>query len=155
MNLPYTGSNIPGTKSHVPLSLLRSYQSISPGPRLYHVFHNMLCFNREELLAPHPTTNLEDHPLSAVRDCLFNIFTAILHIGGHSSIRNLRMHHALVQGLTYHMGTVWNNSYNTEEYTKIPKYNCNSPVKKTSTFNSNCTDIWMSETETACRLNIA
>jgi hypothetical protein len=26
--------NIPGTKSRVPLSLLRSYQSISPGPRL-------------------------------------------------------------------------------------------------------------------------
>jgi hypothetical protein len=28
------------------------------------------------LLAPRPTPKLEDHPLSAVRDCLFNIFAA-------------------------------------------------------------------------------
>jgi hypothetical protein len=33
------------------------------------------------LLAPHPTTNLEDHLLSAVRNCLFNILVAIFHIG--------------------------------------------------------------------------
>jgi hypothetical protein len=32
------------------------------------------------LLAPCPTTKLEDHPLSAVRDCLFNIFAATLYI---------------------------------------------------------------------------
>jgi hypothetical protein len=43
----------------------------------------MLVFYGEELLAPRPTPKLEDHPLSAVRDCLFNIFTATLHIGGH------------------------------------------------------------------------
>jgi hypothetical protein len=45
---------------------------------------------REELLAPRPTPKLEDHPLSAVRDCLFNVLSATLHIGGCSSIRNLR-----------------------------------------------------------------
>jgi len=28
----------------------------------------------EQLLAPRPTPKLKDHPLSAVRDCLFNIF---------------------------------------------------------------------------------
>jgi hypothetical protein len=28
------------------------------------------------LLAPRPTAKLEDHLLSAVRDCLFNIFAA-------------------------------------------------------------------------------
>jgi hypothetical protein len=33
----------------------------------------------EDLLALRPTPNLEDHPLSAVRDCLFNIFAAALH----------------------------------------------------------------------------
>jgi len=33
----------------------------------------------EELLAPRPNTKLRKHPLSAVRDCLFNIFAAILH----------------------------------------------------------------------------
>ena len=52
----------------------------------------------EELLAPRPTPNLEDHPLLAVRDCLFNIFAATLHIGGRSSIRNLRTRHAVVTG---------------------------------------------------------
>jgi len=54
-------------------------------------------FYREGLLAPRPTPKLKDHPLSsAVRDCLFNIFTATLLIGGLSSIRNLRKCHAVV-----------------------------------------------------------
>jgi hypothetical protein len=34
----------------------------------------------EELLAPRPTPKLEDHLLSAVRDCLFSILAATLHI---------------------------------------------------------------------------
>jgi len=50
------------------------------------------------LLAPHPTPKLEDRPLSAVRDCLFNIFAATLHIGGPSSISNLRTRHAVLTG---------------------------------------------------------
>jgi hypothetical protein len=29
------------------------------------------------LLAPHPTPKLENHPLSAVRDCIFSIFAAV------------------------------------------------------------------------------
>ena len=33
-------------------------------------------FYREGLLAPRPTPKLEDHPMSAVRDCLFNLFAA-------------------------------------------------------------------------------
>jgi hypothetical protein len=33
-------------------------------------FRNKLIFYSEELLAPRPTPKLEDHPLSAVRDCL-------------------------------------------------------------------------------------
>jgi hypothetical protein len=32
------------------------------------------------LLAPRPTPTLEDHLLSAVCDCLFNVFTGTLHI---------------------------------------------------------------------------
>ena len=39
---------------------------------------------------------LEDHPLSAFRDCLFNIFAATLHIGGRSSMGNLWTRHAVV-----------------------------------------------------------
>ena len=70
------------------------YQSISPGPRLsLQTVRNRICFYGEELLAPRPNPKLEDHPLSAVRDCLFNIFAATLHIGGRSSILNLRMRH--------------------------------------------------------------
>jgi hypothetical protein len=45
-------------------------------------FRNKIIFYGEELLAPRPTPKLEDHPLSAVRDCLFNIFAATLHIWG-------------------------------------------------------------------------
>jgi len=39
----------------------------------------MIRFYGEEFLAPCPTPppQLEDHPLSAVRDCLFNIFSQL------------------------------------------------------------------------------
>jgi hypothetical protein len=47
--------------------------------RLCECFRNKVIFYGEELLAPRPTPKLEDHPLSAVRDCLFNIFAASLH----------------------------------------------------------------------------
>ena len=57
-----------------------------------------MFFHGEALLAPSPTSNLEDHPSSAVRDYLFNIFAATLHIGGRSSIRNLRTCRAVVTG---------------------------------------------------------
>jgi len=58
----------------------------------------MMRFYGEELLALCPTPKLEDHPLSAVRDCLFNIFAATLHTGGCSSIQNLRTCYAVVTG---------------------------------------------------------
>jgi hypothetical protein len=63
-------------------------------------FVTKIRFHGEELLAPRSNPKLEDHPLSAVRDCLFNIhvFAATLHIGGRSSIRNLRTRHAVVTG---------------------------------------------------------
>jgi hypothetical protein len=44
------------------------------------VFRNMVICYCEELLAPRPTYKLEDHPLSAIRDCLFNVFAATFHI---------------------------------------------------------------------------
>ena len=43
------------------------------------------CYG-EKFSAPRPTAKLEDHLLSAVRDCLFNIFVATLHIGDRSSM---------------------------------------------------------------------
>ena len=59
---------------------------------------NMISFYGEELLAPRPNPKLEDQPLSAVRDCLFDIFVAAVHIGGRFSIRNLTTSHAVVTG---------------------------------------------------------
>jgi hypothetical protein len=50
------------------------------------------------LLTPRPTPKVEDYTLSAVRDFLFNTFAATLHIGGRSSLRNLRTRHAMVTG---------------------------------------------------------
>jgi hypothetical protein len=44
-------------------------------------FVTWFIFYGEELLAPRPTPKLEDHPLSAVRDCLFKIFAATLADG--------------------------------------------------------------------------
>jgi hypothetical protein len=43
------------------------------------MFHNMVIFYSEELLAPWPTSKLEDHTLLAVCNCLFNIIAATLH----------------------------------------------------------------------------
>jgi len=62
------------------------------------MFCNMILFNGEELLVPRPTPKLEDHPLSAVRNCLFNIFAVTFHTGGHFSICNLRTCHVVVAG---------------------------------------------------------
>jgi hypothetical protein len=53
---------------------------LRPGPRLFVTLRNKLIFYGEELLVPRPSPKLEGHPLSAVRDCLFNIFAATLHI---------------------------------------------------------------------------
>jgi len=58
------------------------------------------------LLAPRPTPKLEDHPLLAVRDCLFNIFAATLHIGGRSSNRKLKVCHAVVTRTHLLQGTL-------------------------------------------------
>jgi len=61
-------------------------------------FRNKVRFYGKELLAPHRNSKLEDHPLSAVRECLFNIFAATLYTEGRSSILNLRTRHAVVTG---------------------------------------------------------
>jgi hypothetical protein len=62
-----------------------------------------------ELLALRPPPKLEDHLLSDVRDCLFNKFVAILHTGRRSSIRNLRMHVAVVTGS--HLSRIYQHAF--------------------------------------------
>jgi hypothetical protein len=69
---------------------------LSPEEASLHGYFLTYVFYAEGLLALRPTPNLEDHPSSAVRGCLFNLFTATLHIGGRSSIRNLRTRHTVV-----------------------------------------------------------
>jgi len=76
--------------------LLKSCQRIRPGRRRFETFRNKLSVYGEGLLAPRPTPKLKDHPLSAFRGCLFNIFAATLRIWGLPSIRNLRTRHAVV-----------------------------------------------------------
>jgi hypothetical protein len=76
-----------------------SYKTVSPSLRLsVWMIRNMIRFYGEKLLASRPTPKLENHPLSAVRDCLLNIFAVTLHIEGRYSIRNLRTRHAVVTG---------------------------------------------------------
>jgi len=51
-----------------------------PGPKPCALFQNMLCFYGGELFVLHQTPKLEDHPLLAVKNCLFNILAATLYI---------------------------------------------------------------------------
>jgi hypothetical protein len=71
-------------------------EKIRPSRRPSEMFHNIGSFYSEELSAPLHIPKLEASPLSAARDCLFNIFAATLHSGGRSSYRILRAHHAVV-----------------------------------------------------------
>ena len=80
-------------------------------------FRNDIRIYDEELSAPRPTPKLEDHPSSAVRDCLFNLFAATVLIGGRSSIRNLRTRHAVVTGTHYMV--LWCKVINFIRYPEI------------------------------------
>jgi hypothetical protein len=51
-----------------------------PGPKPFVTFRNKLISYGEELFAACSNPKLEDHPLSAVCNCLFNIFATTLHI---------------------------------------------------------------------------
>jgi hypothetical protein len=51
-----------------------------PSPRLRVTFSNMLVFTVRNCLDLVQPPKLGDHSLSAVRDCLFNIFAATLHM---------------------------------------------------------------------------
>jgi hypothetical protein len=101
---------------HLSLSWSRSIQPIPPHPTsrrtkvsvqvrgiFFLIFRNQIRFYGEEFLTPRPTSNLEDHPLSAVRDYLFSIFTVTVHIGGRSSISNVKKRQAVVAGTNLYM----------------------------------------------------
>jgi hypothetical protein len=71
---PIATPNSLRSKSNIHFPLSRSFQKIRPSPRPCVTLRNKVYFHCEELLAPRPT--LKDHPLLALRDCLFNIFAA-------------------------------------------------------------------------------
>ena len=90
------------------------------------MFHYNASFYGDELSAHRQTPNLEDHPLSAVRDFLVNIFAATPHTGGSSSVRNVRTRHAVVTGPTFHRNSSYtrhtihiNLSYIAKVYVRI------------------------------------
>jgi hypothetical protein len=60
-------------------------------PKVHYSVHKSSCvtfrnklFLYGELLAPRPTSKMKDHPLLAVRHCLFSTFSATLKIWGPS-----------------------------------------------------------------------
>jgi len=82
---------------HLSIFWAKSIHFMPHIPRRSWMFRKMAVFYGEELLAPCVTLKLEGHPLSA-HGCIFDIFIAAFHIGGYSSICNLRMHRAVVRG---------------------------------------------------------
>jgi hypothetical protein len=64
VSLPY--SQGPSTGPHPERSFILR---IRPDPSHFTIFCNKRIFYGEKLSAPRPTLQLEDHPLSAVRDC--------------------------------------------------------------------------------------
>jgi hypothetical protein len=80
--------------SHINLVYTSPFDRTSPRP--FVTFHSNIIFDDEELLAPRPTTKLEGHPLSADRDCLFNIFASYRPHLESISIRNLRTQRAVL-----------------------------------------------------------
>jgi hypothetical protein len=51
-----------------------------------------------------PNPNLEDHPLPALSNCFFNIFTVTVYIEIRSSVPNLNKRHAV--GTAVHLSLV-------------------------------------------------
>jgi hypothetical protein len=100
-----------GTRRFLTALTSARHLSLSPGEasRTHECYITAVFFYGEALLAPRPTPKLEDHPSSAARDCLFNLFAATLHTGGLSSIRNPRTRHAVLTGI--HLHGIGRNSF--------------------------------------------
>jgi hypothetical protein len=77
---PIHTSDVPSSESQVHFLALRWFiQEISPCLRLLMNFCNKFIFLWWVVILV-PNSKLEDHPLSDVRNCLFSIFAATLHI---------------------------------------------------------------------------
>ena len=74
----YTDCSHSTCRISLPFPLPTPYHIICPGARLSVLYSPR--FYGEVLLARRPTPNLEDHPLTAIRYCLFNISSAFVHV---------------------------------------------------------------------------
>jgi hypothetical protein len=89
-------------------------ESVQVRGRLWHFVTSLFLYG-EKLLAPRPTSKLKDHPLSAVRDCIFNILAVSFFRNLRTrpavvtrdppNIRNLRTRHAVVTRDTPNIAT--------------------------------------------------
>jgi hypothetical protein len=86
--------DISSSRSHVHFLLLRLFNRISLSLEPCVTFHNMLFLQWGVSLPPNP--EVENHPLSTVSDCLFNIFAATLHIYRPHLHHNVRKCHTMV-----------------------------------------------------------
>jgi len=77
------------------------------------MFRNKATFYGDDFSASHPNSMLEDNPLSAVSDCLNNIFAATLHIGGRTTIPNKRTRYSSVTGT--HLSRTFMSTHNNSE----------------------------------------
>ena len=66
--------------AHAPFAIAKDVPKISLSPRNIHPFHNKDSLYGENLLAARPKPKIEDYHLPAVREFLFNIFAATLHV---------------------------------------------------------------------------
>jgi len=83
------------------------------------------------LLASRPISKLEDHPLSDVCDCLFNIFAAALHTLAVILNRNLRMHvMPRWRGTLYRTNSFTHSLTHSMEHSPSWKANSHSLFKK-------------------------
>ena len=81
---PIQTPNTPRTKSHVPFPLLSRTKVLVLARGVCSCFMKGQ-FLRWGVVSTSPNLKVKYHPLSAVRDCLFNIFAYTLHIGGRSA----------------------------------------------------------------------
>jgi hypothetical protein len=123
----------------------RSFRRIRPTARPCVTFHKLLDFYGEESLVTSPSPKLENHLLSAVRDCLFNTFASYpVYLEAVCSIRNLRWHampwgqgpplnKIVVEGTSYISFTVYNNKTSHSIRLKCNLYKASSNDTRTIT----------------------
>jgi hypothetical protein len=96
---PKETSNIPCSKFRIHFLLPKSLQRLNPSPRPCVTFRNKIFFYGEYYLAPRQTPKLKYHPLSPIRDCLYQYIRSYPpYLYAVSSIRNSRTRPAMVPG---------------------------------------------------------